>query len=54
MKGDDGMVINRIYSIALLVIGALISVLADGDATALVFIAFIAVPMFFSKKRIIY
>ena len=54
MKGDDGMVINKICSIVMLAIGGFVTVLADGDATALVFIAFIAVPMFFSKKRIIY
>lgn len=54
MKGDDGMVINRICSIAMLAIGGFVTVLADGDATALVFIGLFAVPMFFSKKKWIY
>lgn len=54
MKGDDGMIKNKICSIALLAIGGFTTILADGDGTALVFITFIAVPMFFSKKQIIY
>ena len=54
MKGDDGMIKNKIYSIAMLAIGGFATILSDGDATALVFISLFAVPMFFSKKEWIY
>lgn len=43
---------NKIYSCLLLLVGYL-STLIDGDATAFVFIATIAVPLFFSKENYI-
>lgn len=53
MKGDDGMIKNKIYATLLLGIGT-IAMAISKDATALVFISVIAVPMFFSKKEWIY
>lgn len=44
---------NKIY--ALLLIGCTLPVMfLDGDATATVFVGFIAVPMFFAKENWIY
>lgn len=48
------MLKNKIWSIALLLIGVLVTIIADGDATALVFISLFAVPMFFAKEQWIF
>lgn len=50
MKGDDGMIKNKIYAILLLGIGA-IAMAISKDATALFVLSLFAVPMFFSKKE---
>ena len=39
---------NKLYAVVLLICGYL-PVLIDKDATALVFFAFIAIPLFFAK-----
>lgn len=44
---------NKLYAVALLIYGYL-PVLIDKDATALVFLALIAVPLFFAKENWIY
>jgi hypothetical protein len=44
---------NKVMAIAMMICGALGLLVVD-DATALVFISFIAVPMFFSSKRWVY
>ncbi len=53
MKGDDGMIKNKMYAVALLATGVL-STMVSSDATFLVFMIVIAVPLFFSKKQWIY
>ena len=53
MKGDDGMIKNKIYAIILLGIGAVSTALTN-DATLLLLVSMFAVPMFFSKKEWIY
>jgi len=53
MKGDGGMIKNKIYATLLLGIGAVCTALSK-DATLLAFISVLAVPMFFSKKEWIY
>ena len=53
MKGDDGMIKNKIYATALLGIGVASMVLAK-EATVLVLICTIALPLFFSKREWIY
>ena len=40
---------NKLYAIALIGLG-IVPILIEGDATLLVFAAFIAVPMFFSRN----
>lgn len=44
---------NKMYSIALMTTG-IVPVLICGDATFLLVISFVAVPMFFSKENWIY
>lgn len=44
---------NKIYAVVLLICGYL-PVIIDKDATALVFFAFIAIPLFFAKENWIY
>lgn len=44
---------NKLCAVVLLICGYL-SVLIDKDATALVFLALIAVPLFFAKENWIY
>lgn len=44
---------NKLYAIVLLICGYL-PVLIDKDATALVFFAFIAIPLFLAKENWIY
>lgn len=41
---------NKIYAIALAIVG-IISVIPNGDATALVIILLFAIPLFFSKEE---
>lgn len=53
MKGDDGMIKNKIYSIIMLVVGGVFTALTK-DATVLVLLSMFAIPMFFSKKEWIY
>ena len=53
MKGDDGMIKNKIYALLMLSLG-LVSTALTKDATVMVLMAVIAVPMFFSKKEWIY
>lgn len=53
MKGDDGMIKNKIYATLLLGIG-LVSMTLSSDATFLVLMSLLAVPMFFSKKEWFY
>lgn len=44
---------NKLYAVVLLICGYL-PVLIDKDATALVFLTLIAVPLFFAKENWIY
>lgn len=44
---------NKLYAVVLLICGYL-PVLIDKDATALVFFAFIAIPLVFAKENWIY
>lgn len=44
---------NKLYAVVLLICGYL-PVLIDKDATALVFFAFISMPLFFAKENWIY
>lgn len=44
---------NKLYAVVLLICGYL-PVLIDKDATALVFFAFIEIPLFFAKENWIY
>lgn len=44
---------NKLYAVVLLICGCL-PVLIDKDATVLVFLALIAVPLFFAKENWIY
>lgn len=44
---------NKMYSIALMATG-IVPVLICGDATFLLVISFVAIPMFFSKENWIY
>ena len=53
MKGDDGMIKNKIYAIILLGTGVAVTALTM-DATALLVVGMFAIPMFFSKKEWIY
>ena len=53
MKGDGGMIKNKIYAIILLGIGALGTAISN-DVTLLLVLSLFAVPMFFSKKEWIY
>lgn len=53
MKGDDGMIKNKIYSIIMLVTGGVFTALTK-DATVLILLSMFAIPMFFSKKEWIY
>ena len=53
MKGDDGMIKNKIYSIIMLTTGGVFTALTK-DATVLVLLSMFAIPMFFSKKEWIY
>lgn len=53
MKGDEGMIKNKIYAILMLGIGAVATALSN-DATLLVLMSVFAVPMFFSKEEWIY
>lgn len=53
MKGDDGMIKNKIYATLLLVVGVVSTALSN-DATLLLLTGMFAVPMFFSKKEWIY
>ena len=53
MKGDDGMIKNKIYATVLLGIGVASMVLTK-EATVLVLICAIALPLFFSKREWIY
>lgn len=53
MKGDDGMIKNKICAVLMLALG-LVPVILDHDATVLVFMSLFAVPMFFSKKQWFY
>ncbi len=41
---------NKLYAILLLMAGY-VPVLIDGDGTALVVLAFIAIPLFFAKEN---
>lgn len=41
---------NKLYALALLALGV-IPILIEGDATLLVLAAFIAIPMFLSRKN---
>lgn len=50
MKGDDGMIKNKIYAILMLGLG-LVSITLSNDATFLVFMSVFAIPMFFSKEE---
>ena len=53
MKGDDGMIKNKIYSVIMLTTGGVFTALTK-DATVLVLLSMFALPMFFSKKEWIY
>lgn len=53
MKGDDGMIKNKIYATLLLGVGVVSTALSN-DATLLLLTGMFAVPMFFSKKEWIY
>lgn len=53
MKGDDGMIKNKIYAILLLGTG-IVSTMLSKDATLLLLTSMFAIPMFFSKKEWIY
>lgn len=44
---------NKLVSLALILIGILLT-RVDNDATVLVLLSFIAIPMFFSKENWIY
>ncbi len=44
---------NKLYAVVLLICGYL-PVLIDNDATSLIFLALIAVPLFFAKENWIY
>ncbi len=50
MKGDNGMITNKIYALLMISFG-FVPVALDSDATLLVLISLIAIPMFFSKKK---
>lgn len=53
MKGDDGMIKNKIYATLLLGTG-IVSTMLSKDATLLLLTSMFAIPMFFSKKEWIY
>lgn len=53
MKGDDGMIKNKIYATLLLGTGVVFTAFTK-DATVLVLLSMFAIPMFFSKKEWIY
>lgn len=44
---------NKFYALVLILVG-IVATIVSGDATALVFLSAIAVPMFFAKKNWIY
>lgn len=48
------MIKQRLNCLGLIIIGIISSVIAEGDATFLVFISLIAVPGLFTKDRIFY
>lgn len=50
MKGDDGMIKNKIYSILMLIVGGIATAISK-DATLLVLMSMFAIPIFFSKKE---
>ena len=50
MKGDDGMIKNKIYSILMLAVGGIATAISK-DATLLVLMSLFAIPMFFSKHE---
>lgn len=45
---------NKLYAVVLLAAGIVTTIVSDGDATALVLIGGIAVPLFFAKENWIY
>ncbi len=49
MKNQE-LVRNRVYSLALMGVASLMTAI-DGDATAIVIVSLIAVPMFFAKEN---
>lgn len=53
MKGEFGMLKNKLYATLMICLG-LASTMLTKDTTLLVFLAVIAVPMFFSKKEWVY
>lgn len=53
MKGDDGMIKNKIYAIALLAIGLITTILSK-EGTFVVLASVISIPLFFSKREWIY
>ena len=53
LKGEFGMLKNKLYATLMVGLG-LVSTALTKDTTLLVFLAAIAVPMFFSKKEWIY
>lgn len=44
---------NKLYAIAMAILGVLVTIVA-GDATALMFLLFVAVPLFFAGKNVVY
>lgn len=50
---DPALFRNKLYALALVLIGVLITVL-DSDATALVLFLILGMPMFFAKENYIY
>lgn len=45
---------NKLYATALILTGVGALIVSEGDATVLVLLSFIGVPMFFSKEPWIY
>lgn len=45
---------NKLAAVTLLSAGIVSTILSEGDATALVFFGFIAVPLFFAKENCMY
>lgn len=44
---------NKLYAIALTILGLISAKLLDGDITVLIFMEFIAIPLFFAKENYI-